>query len=101
MIAAFGALFGLRPGAAAKPKDEAPTRQLALVIDLNVGVVCRACVTSCKEWNSGGATGPLGDKKVYGARPTETFVNGVQTHEAGGFPLTETIHLPKSCLHCE
>ena len=33
--------------------------QLALVIDLNVCVGCHACVTSCKEWNTSGAAGPL------------------------------------------
>ena len=35
--------------------------QLALVIDLNVCVGCHACVTSCKEWNTSGAAGPLAD----------------------------------------
>jgi Fe-S-cluster-containing dehydrogenase component len=33
--------------------------QLALVIDLNVCVGCHACVTSCKQWNTSGAAGPL------------------------------------------
>jgi Fe-S-cluster-containing dehydrogenase component len=76
-------------------------RQLALVIDLNVCVGCHACVTSCKEWNTSGAAGPLVDENAYGANPTGTFFNRVQTYEAGVFPLTETIHFPKSCLHCE
>jgi len=57
--------------------------QLALVIDLNVCVGCHACVTSCKE------------------DPTGTFFNRVQTFEVGCFPNTETVHFPKSCLHCE
>jgi Fe-S-cluster-containing dehydrogenase component len=80
----------------------APTlaRQLALVIDLNVCVGCHACVTSCKEWNTSGAAGPLADEDPYGADPTGTFFNRVQTYEAGVFPLTETVHFPKSCLHC-
>ncbi|MDQ2926643.1 MAG: 4Fe-4S dicluster domain-containing protein [Pseudomonadota bacterium] len=76
-------------------------RQLALVIDLNVCVGCHACVTSCKEWNTSGSAGPLVDENAYGANPTGTFFNRVQTYEAGVFPLTETIHFPKSCLHCE
>uniref|UniRef100_UPI004048D1F6 4Fe-4S dicluster domain-containing protein n=1 Tax=Limnohabitans sp. TaxID=1907725 RepID=UPI004048D1F6 len=27
--------------------------------------------------------------------------NRVQTYEAGSFPNTDTVHFPKSCLHCE
>jgi len=77
------------------------SRQLALVIDLNVCVGCHACVTSCKEWNDRGAAGPLSDQNARGANPSGTFFNRVQTYEAGAFPLTETIHFPKSCLHCE
>ncbi|MCK7582652.1 MAG: 4Fe-4S binding protein [Chromatiales bacterium] len=55
--------------------------QLALVIDLNVCVGCHACVTSCKEWNTSGAAGPLADYNPYGADPTGTFFNRVQTFE--------------------
>ena len=33
--------------------------------------------------------------------PTGTFFNRVQTFEIGEFPNTETVHFPKSCLHCE
>jgi Fe-S-cluster-containing dehydrogenase component len=75
--------------------------QLALVIDLNVRVGCHACVTSCKEWNTSGAAGPLSDLNPYGQDPTGTFFNRVQTFEIGEFPYAETLHLPKSCLHCE
>ena len=71
------------------------------MIDLNVCVGCHACVTSCKEWNTSGSAGPLADENAYGANPTGTFFNRVQTYEAGIFPGTETIHFPKSCLHCE
>ena len=77
------------------------SKQLALVIDLNVCVGCHACVTSCKEWNNSGSAGPLADQDPYDADPTGTFFNRVQTYEAGVFPGTETIHFPKSCLHCE
>ena len=45
--------------------------------------------------------GPLADFAPYGANPTGTFFNRVQTYEAGEFPGTDTIHFPKSCLHCE
>ena len=76
-------------------------KQLALVIDLNVCVGCHACVTSCKEWNTSGSAGPLTDLNAYGANPSGTFFNRVQTYEAGSFPNTQTVHFPKSCLHCE
>ncbi len=75
--------------------------QLALIIDLNVCVGCSACVTSCKEWNSSGISGPMSDRNPYGKNPTGTFFNRVQTFEVGTYPNTETIHFPKSCLHCE
>jgi len=75
--------------------------QLALVIDLNVCVGCHACVTSCKEWNTSGSAGAMSDDRPYGADPTGTFFNRVQTFEVGSFPNTETVHFPKSCLHCE
>jgi sulfite dehydrogenase (quinone) subunit SoeB len=75
--------------------------QLALVIDLNVCVGCHACVTSCKEWNTSGPAGPLGDERPYGEDPSGTFFNRVQTFEVGTFPNTQTVHFPKSCLHCE
>ena len=71
------------------------------MIDLNVCVGCHACVTSCKEWNTSGSAGPLVDENAYGANPTGTFFNRVQSFEAGSFPDTDTIHFPKSCLHCE
>nr|CRH05361.1 Formate-dependent nitrite reductase, 4Fe4S subunit [Candidatus Magnetococcus massalia] len=75
--------------------------QLALVIDLNICVGCHACVTNCKSWNTSGWAGPLTDVNPYGEDPYGTFFNRVQTYEAGEFPSTETIHFPKSCLHCE
>jgi Fe-S-cluster-containing dehydrogenase component len=75
--------------------------QLALVIDLNVCVGCHACVTSCKEWNTSGTAGPMADMNPYGKDPTGTFFNRVQTFEVGEYPHTETVHFPKSCLHCE
>ena len=38
-------------------------------------------MTSCKQWNSSGAAGPLADQNAYGANPTGTFFNRVQTYE--------------------
>ena len=43
----------------ARQEERQAMTQLALVIDLNVCVGCHACVTSCKEWNTSGAAGPL------------------------------------------
>jgi Fe-S-cluster-containing dehydrogenase component len=48
-----------------------------------------------------GEAGPMVDQNPYGADPTGTFFNRVQTFEVGEFPNTETVHFPKSCLHCE
>ena len=77
------------------------SKQLALVIDLNVCVGCHACVTSCKEWNTSGEAGFMSDDNPYARDPTGTFFNRVQTFEVGEFPNTQTVHFPKSCLHCE
>ena len=90
-----------RSTSARAAQGETLAKQLALVIDLNVCVGCHACVTSCKQWNTSGSAGPLADQAPYGANPTGTFFNRVQTYEAGSFPGTDTIHFPKSCLHCE
>ena len=75
--------------------------QLALVIDLDVCVGCHACVTSCKQWNTSGAAGPLSDFDPYGGDTKGVFFNRVQTFEVGQFPSTQVVHFPKSCLHCE
>jgi sulfite dehydrogenase (quinone) subunit SoeB len=92
----------MTPTDTAQPAADGTRRkQLALVIDLNVCVGCHACVTSCKEWNTSGSAGPLVDENAYGAAPTGTFFNRVQTFEVGSFPDTQTVHFPKSCLHCE
>ena len=88
------------PAERAGPGDTL-ARQLALVIDLNVCVGCHACVTSCKEWNTSGAAGSLADFNPYDADPNGSFFNRVQTFEVGEFPNTQTVHFPKSCLHCE
>lgn len=75
-------------------------RQLALVIDLNKCVGCHACAVSCKSWNSSGRFGPMTEVDPYGAKPDGVWFNRVQTYEIGEFPDVETLHLPKSCMHC-
>ena len=43
----------------------------------------------------------MSDDNPYARDPTGTFFNRVQTFEVGEFPNTQTVHFPKSCLHCE
>ena len=101
MIAWLRRLLQGEQAAPPAPPPETLAKQLALVIDLNVCVGCHACVTSCKQWNTSGAAGPLADVDAYGASPSGTFFNRVQTYEADHYPDTQTVHFPKSCLHCE
>ena len=107
------------------------TRKLGLVIDLDICVGCHACAVACKEWNDGGAFGPLPDADPYGAEPHGVWFNRVHTYEISGIgnresgiekagaarkspcassiphsPLpipaaTQSVHFPRSCLHCE
>jgi Fe-S-cluster-containing dehydrogenase component len=77
-------------------------KKLGLVIDLDSCVGCQACVTSCKEWNTGGHMAPLTDINPHGAEADGVWFNRVHTYEysradgGGG-----TLHFPRSCLHCE
>jgi Fe-S-cluster-containing dehydrogenase component len=77
-------------------------RQLGLVIDLDTCVGCQACVTSCKEWNTGALMAPLTDTNAYGAGADGVWFNRVHayehTSEAGA---GRTVQFPRSCLHCE
>lgn len=73
-------------------------KKLGLVIDLDICVGCHACVTSCKEWNTGGYSAPLSDHDPYGADPSGAFLNRVHSYEVAG---GKTVHFPRSCLHCE
>ena len=75
--------------------------QLALVIDLNVCVGCHACVTSCKEWNTSGWAGPVATRTPTAPVPPAPSSTGCRPSRSGDFPHTETVHFPKSCLHCE
>lgn len=77
-------------------------KKLGLVIDLDTCVGCHACVISCKEWNTSNYGAPLSDVNAYGAEPMGTFLNRVHTYEAK-LPghNAQTVHFPKSCLHCE
>ncbi len=80
---------------------EKTDKKLGLVIDLDICVGCHACVTSCKEWNTGGYSAPLSDIDPYGADPHGAWLNRVHTYEAGEGHGGQTVHFPRSCLHCE
>ena len=56
-------------------------KKLGLVIDLDTCVGCQACVTSCKEWNTGGHMAPLTDIDPYGADADGVWFNRVHTYE--------------------
>ena len=79
------------------------SRKLGLVIDLDTCVGCHACAVACKQWNEGGAFGPLPDADPYGKEPLGVWFNRVHTYEiergAGKAPMA--VHFPRSCLHCE
>jgi len=79
----------------------ATERRLGLVIDLDVCVGCHACVTNCKEWNTGGEGAPLSDEHAYGKDVSGSWLNRVHSFEAGTYPSSKTVHFPKSCLHCQ
>lgn len=76
-------------------------KKLGLVIDLDTCVGCQACATSCKEWNTGGFSGPLSDQDPYGGDPHGTWLNRVHAFEAGEGDNSRTVNFPRSCLHCE
>ena len=80
---------------------ETTAKKLGLVIDLDTCVGCQACATSCKEWNTGGYSAPLTDQDPYGADPHGAWLNRVHGYEVGEGAASQTVHFPRSCLHCE
>jgi Fe-S-cluster-containing dehydrogenase component len=76
-------------------------KKLGLVIDLDTCVGCQACVTSCKEWNSGGHMAPLTDLDPYGNGADGVWFNRVHTYEQATECGSRTVHFPRSCLHCD
>ena len=86
---------------------ETTERRLGLVIDLDICVGCHACAVNCKEWNTGGHMAPLTDIDAYEAGQDGVWFNRIHSFEVvpdesgpnGGGP-GQTVHFPKSCLHC-
>ncbi|MCY0884670.1 MAG: 4Fe-4S dicluster domain-containing protein [Firmicutes bacterium] len=73
--------------------------QWTIITDLNKCVGCKSCQVSCKEHNTAGAFGPLPDLDPY-QEPDGMWWNRVLTIEAGTFPHTGVLYLPKACMHC-
>jgi Fe-S-cluster-containing dehydrogenase component len=76
-------------------------KKLGLVIDLDSCVGCQACVTNCKEWNSGGHMAPLTDVNPYAGKADGVWFNRVHTYEQVMDGASRTVHFPRSCLHCD
>ena len=76
-------------------------KKLGLLIDLDICVGCHGCVTSCKEWNSTDDSLPLSDFDSYGEAPDGIFLNRVHGYETEDGISSQTVHFPRSCLHCE
>lgn len=76
-------------------------KKLGLVIDLDSCVGCQACVTACKEWNTGGHMAPLTDMNPYGGGADGVWFNRVHTFEQQHEGTSRTVHFPRSCLHCD
>jgi len=74
---------------------------LGLVIDLDTCVGCHACAVNCKEWNTGGQSGPLSDLHAYGADISGAWLNRIHSYETTGADGAMTVHFPRSCLHCQ
>ncbi|TIN13183.1 MAG: 4Fe-4S dicluster domain-containing protein, partial [Mesorhizobium sp.] len=76
-------------------------KKLGLVIDLDTCVGCQACVTACKEWNTGGHMAPLTDIDPYGGDADGVWFNRVHSYEHMTEMGGRTVNFPRSCLHCE
>lgn len=87
------------------PKNPS-NKKLGLVIDLDICVGCHACAVNCKEWNTGGHSAPLPDFEPYGDKPSGVWFNRIHSYEVtptdkGCGGTGNTVHFPKSCLHCD
>ena len=93
--------------------------RLGLAIDLDTCVGCHACAVACKEWNGQSLMGGAPDYDAYGKAPSGTWYNRIRSYEIEGDPtysphrcgstsdsgahepLSKTVNVPMSCLHCE
>jgi len=93
--------------------------KLGLAIDLDTCVGCHACAVACKEWNGQSLMGSAPDYDAWGKAPSGTWYNRIRHYEiegdptysphrcgssadaSGHEPLSKTINVPMSCMHCE
>ncbi len=93
--------------------------KLGLAIDLDTCVGCHACAVACKEWNGQSLMGGAPDYDAWGKAPSGTWYNRIRHYEiegdptysphrcgthaeaVGHEPLSKTINVPMSCMHCE
>ena len=93
--------------------------RLGLAIDLDTCVGCHACAVACKEWNGQSLMGGAPDYDAYGKAPSGTWYNRIRHYEiegdptfsphrcgshpdaSGHEPLSKTVNVPMSCMHCE
>ncbi len=103
--------------------------RLGLAIDLDTCVGCHACAVACKEWNGASLMGGAPDYDAYGQAPSGVWYNRIRHYEVEGdpafspqrcqstehhphpnlplegkgayVPLSKTINVPMSCMHCE
>ena len=93
--------------------------KLGLAIDLDTCVGCHACAVACKEWNGESLMGGAPDYDAWGKAPSGTWYNrirhfeiegdpaysphrcGSQADASGLQPLSKTVNVPMSCMHCE
>ncbi|QPC98380.1 MULTISPECIES: 4Fe-4S dicluster domain-containing protein [Qipengyuania] len=81
---------------------DSTAKKLGLVIDLDICVGCHACAVNCKEWNAGAKSAPLTDYDPYGKKPDGVWFNRIHTYETtDDAGRGQTVHFPRSCLHCE
>jgi sulfite dehydrogenase (quinone) subunit SoeB len=106
-------------------------KKLGLAIDLDTCVGCHACAVACKEWNGESLmTGGVPDYDPYGKAPSGAWFNRIRHYEISGdpkyspkgcassphpnplpegegalygghIPLSKTVNVPMSCMHCE
>ena len=93
--------------------------RLGLAIDLDTCVGCHACAVACKEWNGQSLMGGAPDYDAWGKSPSGTWYNRIRSYEIEGDPtysphrcgstsdsgahepLSKTVNVPMSCMHCE
>jgi sulfite dehydrogenase (quinone) subunit SoeB len=88
--------------------------KLGLAIDLDTCVGCHACAVACKQWNGESLMGGAPDYDPYGRAPSGAWYNRIRQYELEGDPsfsphgcatthqpLSKTINVPMSCMHCE